>query len=410
MPPLHFQRDASGKDRLAGALVRGLGSAFGTPLYALDEDDIRESAAALVAANGNGSVAFTASALCVGRMLHLADEAGLLLSLNTPGELEYALRIGFPRERMIIHGLSHSAASLRLAASEGVGHLVLHDLRDMPRLEAAAADAGRVVSVLLSLRAQVHPGDPLCEAALWGIPADRLLEAAKAALDSPHLMLSGLHAAVAGVPDAKGYAATLAALLSASGQVYEECGYAPELIHLSDSAPAPEGSGQPEALMQELLPALRQFARACGVDAPRLTIETGRGIVARAGVVLFRILSVREGIDGRRLLVVDGGGAVLPPHANATFAVADRSAEPAPCDIIGSGGGPGDLLAGNVLLPLAQEGDLLIAFSAGAYAQSMASSAGRMGTPPLVFVREGIARPATRRDVLADWLRLESGL
>lgn len=407
MPALTFSEGPDGRRLVAGAPLSGLASAFGTPLYAIDEDDVRAVAGEFLAAAGDGVIAFSGRALLLGRMLRLAEELGLFLALHSPGELEYALRIGFPTERIILHALGRSAAAIRAAVESGAGHIVVYDPQDLQRLAAAASSLGRTVPVLLALRGAAAANDP---AAIAGMSAEEAFSAAELVLSAQSLALLGCHVPVGRTGAAKGdYLGALAQALDFGRSLHARLGIPLGAVDLGEG-PEPAGAAPAAA---ELLDALRALAAAfageLSLPVPRLMLESGAGLLGRAGILLLRVLSVRPLGGGRRLLVVEGGGSMLGP-AHGGFTLAQDRGEGGPCDILGSNGGPGDFMASGVHLPQAAPGDLLVVFGVGAYAHGLASSLGRFGVPPVVFVRGGIARPASRRDALADWLRLETGL
>ncbi len=69
------------------------------------------------------------------------------------------------------------------------------------------------------------------------------------------------------------------------------------------------------------------------------------------------------------------------------------------------------MLAGHVPLPGdVRPGDLLAVPAAGAYHLSMASGYNLVGRPPVVAVKDGIARMLVRRESLDDMSRRDIGL
>ncbi len=123
----------------------------------------------------------------------------------------------------------------------------------------------------------------------------------------------------------------------------------------------------------------------------RFVIELGRWLVGEAGVYLTRIVSRTES-RGKTFLVTDGGlhhmlaasgnfGQLL--RRNYPVAIATRANAPAEeeASLVGCLCTPLDILADDVALPVAEVGDLVAVFCAGAYGlsaspQSFLSQAG----------------------------------
>jgi diaminopimelate decarboxylase len=118
------------------------------------------------------------------------------------------------------------------------------------------------------------------------------------------------------------------------------------------------------------------FTRAHGL---RLWLEPGRALVATAGVLLTRVLHVKEGV--RRHVIADAGmadllrpalyGAHHPVRAVATGAT--RPAFEGPTDVDGPLCENADRLGRSVDLPAVRAGDLLAVEQAGAYGLAMGS-------------------------------------
>ena len=106
-------------------------------------------------------------------------------------------------------------------------------------------------------------------------------------------------------------------------------------------------------------------------------------------------------------------------QAKYTPVLAARAAEPATeiVSIAGKCCESGDLIAMNVHLPKAKEGDLLAVLSTGAYNYSMAMNYNRNLIPPCVLVKDGkgeyIVKPQsyedlTRNDMVPAYLLSET--
>ncbi len=149
---------------------------------------------------------------------------------------------------------------------------------------------------------------------------------------------------------------------------------------------------------------------------PRLTVEPGRAIVARAGVAIYHVVAVKRAASGRRMVAIDGGMSDNPRPAlyGAHYSVVllGRKADAAqePMTVVGRHCEAGDILAENVPLPAdVRPGDLVAVPAAGAYHFPLASNYNLVGRPPLIAVRGGDARVLIRRETINDLLVRDVG-
>ena len=134
--------------------------------------------------------------------------------------------------------------------------------------------------------------------------------------------------------------------------------------------------------------------------------------MARAGITLYRVVTITHRPDGRVLVTVDGGVSDHPHSAPAT----------APVRMVGHPAGSAALtvtVAGRTGAVLARDanapaslrlGDLLVTAGTGAYQYAMASNYTMVGRPPVVAVHDGRARLLVRRETHADLRARDVGL
>jgi diaminopimelate decarboxylase len=85
-------------------------------------------------------------------------------------------------------------------------------------------------------------------------------------------------------------------------------------------------------------------------------------------------------------------------------AIVDKEGDPELCDVVGHHCETGDRLATDAWLSAPEVGDLLVIPVTGAYCHSMANNYNAMPRPPVIFVEDGDARVAMRRETIADLL------
>jgi diaminopimelate decarboxylase len=135
-------------------------------------------------------------------------------------------------------------------------------------------------------------------------------------------------------------------------------------------------------------------------------------LVGSAGVLLTRVVDVKQLPGARKFVVLDAGMTELmrPALYNAFHRiepVQPRAGVAQPCDIVGPICESTDTFARDRLLPPVDVGDLVVIRDCGAYAAVMGSNYLRRPLPPEVLVDDTGWRVIRRRQTLDDMLALE---
>ena len=133
---------------IAGKSASDLAREYGTPLFALDEDDFKKRAIAFRHAMKNSfdsSIVYYASkAFTCKEVVRWIDELGMGIDVATGGELEVALAVNFPATRIQVHGNNKSISEIDRAVEIGVGNIVIDSLWEIARIAAAAKSHGNL--------------------------------------------------------------------------------------------------------------------------------------------------------------------------------------------------------------------------------------------------------------------------
>lgn len=116
---------------------------FGTPVYLLDEGEVRERCRTYLRSFPDTDVVYAAKAFLCRALLHWVREEGLGLDVCSAGELEFAVTAGFPPERIVLHGNAKSPEDLEAALRLGVGRIVIDSAWEIARLSALIPDGAR---------------------------------------------------------------------------------------------------------------------------------------------------------------------------------------------------------------------------------------------------------------------------
>jgi len=118
----------------------------GTALYVMDEATIRSQLRDYVKWTAyhwkDVDVVYAGKAFMSVAMCKIVAEEGCCLDVSSGGELAFALRAGFPMERIYVHGNNKTPVELAECLDARVGRIVVDSFEEMDRLSAMAAERG----------------------------------------------------------------------------------------------------------------------------------------------------------------------------------------------------------------------------------------------------------------------------
>ncbi|MGH8987755.1 MAG: diaminopimelate decarboxylase [Acidimicrobiales bacterium] len=421
---------ADGHLQVGGVDLVDLAKELGTPLFVYDEAHLRARCREAVHAWGDG-VAFGTKAFLCKAMARLAHEEGMCLDVSTLGELHVVLTAGVPASRVVLHGNNKSETEIRAALAAGVGRIVVDSFDEIARLGeltdepvSAAAPTGDPprpngrpkVLVRVTPGVEVHTHEFVRtgqEDTKFGFSvASGAASKAVAALELlPGVELVGVHAHIGSQVFDVAHFEEAARVL---GEFAAPLGL-PELVVGGGLGVAYLGE-ETAPTQQEWAEATRHASLQAGVGPrTRITAEPGRSIVARAGVTLYTVGTIKDLPGIRTYVAVDGGMSDNPRpvlYGSGYEAFLPRSpgaSRPKAVRIVGKHCETGDVLVDEAHVPAdLAVGDVLATPVTGAYGYSMASNYNKVPRPAVVFVREGEATVVIRRETVEDLLRLET--
>ncbi len=427
--PRTAARRVDGALTVGGVDVRDLADRFGTPVLVLDEEDFRSRARAWRDAfAGTGDVYYAGKAFLCTEVARWVAEEGLSLDVSTGGELAVAERAGFPGERIIFHGNNKSLAEIRRGVAYGVGRFAVDSFEEIARLAHAADAAGVrqrvVVRVTPGVEAHTHEYVATGQEDQkfgFSLASGAAAEAVARILLLPGLELAGLHMHIGSqIFDTQGFALAahrmvglLAALRDEHGMETSELnlGGGTGIAYTSQDAPLPV-----EEFVERLTAVVAKECAAAGLAVPRLAVEPGRAIAGPTTVTVYEVGTVKELPGLRTYVAVDGGmsdnirTALYGAHYTAVLASRVSAAPARMVTICGKHCESGDIVVREVSLPEdLSPGDLVAVPASGAYHRSMAGNYNHVPRPPVVAVRDGVARVIVRRETEDDLMRLDAG-
>ena len=420
--------DDGGVLSVGGVPVTDLVREHGTPLFVLDEADVRARCKAWREAFPDGDVYYAGKAFLCSAMARIVAEEGLGLDVCTGGELAVALRGGMPAERIGFHGNNKSVAELTAAIDAGVGHVVVDSFEEIARVATLAAERGVRQRVLVRATTGVdaHTHEFIATAHEdqkfgFSLASGAAAHAVGRVLDAASLDLVGVHSHIGSqIFDAAGFEVAAHRVVALLVRIRDEHGIElPELNlggGLGISYVAGDDPIPPKALAQQLRTIVEHECSVAGLRVPRLSVEPGRHIAGPPVITVYEVGTVKD-VDGIRTYVsVDGGmsdnirTALYDAEYTCVLASRTSTAPPVAARVVGKHCETGDVVVRDVSLPSdITPGDLLAVAATGAYCRSMSSNYNFVPRPPVVAVADGASRVLVRRETLDDMLSLDVG-
>lgn len=418
---------SDGAIQLAGSDLTDLATEFGTPLYVLNEDTIRQNCHRYKQAAAyyprDFTIAYASKAFLCQAMCRIIAEEGLCLDVVSLGELHTALSSNFPAEKIIFHGVNRSRYELGLALKQGVGRIVVDNFFELEKIAQLTSELKVEASLLIRLASGVEADThKYVQTSIldskFGFNLNDLPHVFTQCASQPRLKVRGLHSHTGSQIQALGpFEENLRILL----QLYADWqDRAPELSTLNIGG----GLGcyytacdQPlsiEAYMAGIIATAQETCHELGIDLPQLIVEPGRSIVNEAGLTLYRVGGTKTIPGAHKYIFVDGSMTdnIRPALYGSCYeaALANRAHEQATetVAIAGRCCESGDMLVWDAQLPAAAPGDLLVVGRTGAYTQSMASNYNRLPKPPVVLINQGQAHLIVRGETWSDMTRLDT--
>jgi diaminopimelate decarboxylase len=435
--PENARRAENGEVELGGLPASELRARFGTPLYVLDEDQVRATARrtldAFRAAAGlhgvNARVYYAGKAFLSTEVVRWVTEEGFAVDVCTGGELAVALAAGAEPSRLGFHGNNKSVAELERAVEVGVGSIVIDSLIEIERLAAIVERRGATQAVLLRVNSGVHAEthDFLATAhedQKFGFTLTDAPAAVARIRELPGLDFVGLHCHIGSqIFGTAGFEESAARIVELHAELLEG-GDLPVLNLGGGFGIAYTSADDPTPIEQLAVGIADAVARQCqvrGIPMPNLAFEPGRAIVGRAGVTLYEVGTTKPvELDGgatRLYVSVDGGmsdnarPALYGAEFSARIASRASNAEPTLARVVGKHCESGDIVVDAEYLPAdVAPGDLLAVPATGAYCFSLASNYNYVPRPPVVALRGGEARVIVRGESVDDLLARDAGL
>lgn len=413
---------------IGGCDTIDLAEKYGTPLYVVDENEIRKNCRAFVKSiednyNGHGTVAYASKAFSCMEMYRICKQENMSIDTVSAGEIYTALKAGFPAERIFFHGNNKTLDEIEFALDNNVGRIVVDNLTELEKIEKAAKKRNITAKIMFRIKPGIdaHTHSFIRTGQIdskFGLALENgeAMVGVKRALALKNVELCGLHCHIGSqIFDISPFELAAEVMMDFIAKIKEEIGAEIKELNLGggfgikyteEDKPAPYSD-----YMNRVAAVIKKKAEEHSMELPFIIIEPGRSIAGAAGITLYTVGAVKEIENVRTYVSIDGGMTDNPRYIlyQSTYEIlcANKANEPKTEKITLAGKccESGDLIQENAMIQKVVPGDTIAVLSTGAYNYSMASNYNRIGRPAVVMTNNGESRIIVKRESFEDLVR-----
>ena len=417
--------NSAGHLTIGGMDTVELAKEYGTPLYVVDEDLVREHCRSFKNSidkyyGGAGLACYASKAFCCKAMCKIMLEEGMGLDVVSEGELYTALKSGFPMDKVCFHGNNKTDGELKLALENNVGRIIVDNVFELNRLNALAEKEGRTAHIMFRIKPGIdaHTHNFIRTGQIdskfgFALETGEAFEAVKEAIALPHIDLVGLHCHIGSqIFDIDPFVCAAEVMLHFIGKIKKELGFEVKELNLGggfgikyteEDAPVAY-----DRYMEKVSEKVKEVCAEEDIALPFILIEPGRSVIAPAGITLYTVGGIKHIPNIRTYVSVDGGMCDNPRYilyqSKYEAVIANRAADPRTetVTVAGKCCESGDLIGEGMPIQHVEVGDTMAVLATGAYNYSMSSNYNRIPKPAVVMVKDGKSRVVVRRETLDD--------
>ena len=394
--------------------VTDLADSVGTPFYCYSAGMLRRSYSEFAGAFAglDATVCYAVKANSNQAVIALFAKLGAGADVVSEGELRRALAAGVPPEKIVFSGVGKTRAEMAMAIGADCGQFNVESEPELEALSEVAAGLGKVATIVLRVNPDVdadthHKISTGRAGDKFGIELDRIRDVYAAAAKLPGVDPAGLAVHIGSqltrldpFRDAFERIAGLVRDLRADGQTVDrvDLGGGLGIVYRDEIPPVPTDYAD---IVRDVF----------GDMNLALTFEPGRRLTGEAGILVTRVIYVKES-GGRRFAVVDAAmNDLIRPTLYEAWHDIDPviqpsgDVSPAPVDVVGPVCETGDVFAVQRDMPPLAPDDLLAVRSAGAYGAVMSSTYNSRLLIPETMVdgdQHAVIRPRHNYDTLIE--------
>ena len=424
--PMTSQVNDEGILEIGGCNLEEISNYYGTPLYIYDENTIRNICKEFVnefkESYPNSHISYSSKAFSSPYLTKILEEENLGIDVVSGGELSVLQHSKFPSNKVNFHGNNKSYEELKQSVDWNIETITLDSFDEISLLNKIASELSKNQKVLIRVSPSVDPKTHILTTtgtldSKFGFPIEtgQAEEAIKLTTKMSNLDLQGIHFHL-GSPifETEPYVLAINYVLEFAHQQRKNG------LNLKIFNPG-GGFAVSYTSMDKTPPTVKEYANAISetiikkcdelsLPKPHLIVEPGRSIVARSGVAIYKIGSIKNIPGVRKYVSIDGGMGdnIRPALYQSEYSIfpvtkiLEETTEKV--TIVGKFCESGDILSNETYLPKLNHNDLIISATSGAYNIAMSSNYNMYCRPTIIIVNNGNHKVIKRRETHEDLL------
>jgi diaminopimelate decarboxylase len=401
---------------IGGTDINKIAEEYGTPLYLINEERIRENYNRLFNAFTKYYKKFKILYACKANtnlaVMRILEKEGSSIDAVSPGEVYTSLKAGFSPDRILFTGNNVRDDELKFVDEENI-LINLDSISQVERLSKIVNPENYKISFRVNpMVGAGHHKHCITGGIMskFGIKEEEAPNVYKKAIDLGFKPI-GIHSHIgSGILDPKPFKLACNALLDIAGNVASKVDIDFEFLDFGGGLGIPytpeENILEIDKFAKEITDIFKTKTKEYGLGNPYLYLEPGRYLVGDASVLLTRVNTIKNSY--RKFIGVDAGfNTLLRPamydsyhHIVAVNKASEKETEKV--DVAGNVCESGDLFARDRPLPKINEGDFLAILNAGAYSFSMSSQYNSRPRPAEILINKGHTELIRERETFED--------
>ncbi len=414
---------------IGGVSTKKLAEQYGTPLYIYDQDSIEKRIEAFKtnfrSEQFATQIVYASKAFLCKAMAALVEKHKLGMDVVSSGELYIASQSGFDMKNIVFHGNNKSREELQMAIDQRIGTIVLDNIAEARELAKFKMKEDMDVLLRINPGVEAHTHQYIVTAHIdskFGVlktEIKTIKEIVQIIESNPNLHFKGFHAHIGSqIFDRNAFKAEIETMGQFVSEMKQEMkrdfptldlggGFA--ALYTNEDKPIPINE-----VCAVIIEQCESINTQFQLNLKKILIEPGRSIVAEAGYSLYTIGFTKD-TPHKKYIFVDGGmsdnirPALYQAKYRADIANKMNDQKDQEVCIAGKCCESGDLLIEKITLPKAQQDDLLVMYTTGAYGYSMASTYNALRIPAVVFVKNGKDSLVVHRQTYEELISKDEG-
>jgi diaminopimelate decarboxylase len=409
-----------------------IAEAYGTPLYVYSQHTVLDHFQRLNAAlkDLDHEICYAVKANSNLSILRLLAEAGAGFDIVSGGELYKVLTGGGSASKCTFAGVGKTREEIAYALHNEVQSFNVESEEELLTIQEVAKSLGKIAPIALRVNPDVDAATHKYVSTgksqnKFGIGLDRIEAVYQLAAGLSHVKLVGLQTHIGSqIRESKPFVEALQKLVPLVKRLREHYGieffsigggigivYEESLESGREEWWSDETTKQGMTI-EEYVNAIKPLLADIGL---RVLFEPGRFLVGNAGILLCRVLYLKE-TSAKRFVIVDAGmndlirPALYDGYHEIIPVERNTKLDPIVADVVGPVCESGDFFALDRKISGCRSADLLAVMSAGAYGFSMASNYNSRPLPAEVLVDGSSFHLVRRRQNYADLVEFELGV